>query len=96
MPSKQKNKSTIRKASSRTESEKKECKYININVSIHVTKTKEKIKTKSELPPENTRRMNLHKTTPNIFSREFLDSSYRRENIFSANFQTTEKFITTH
>ena len=28
MPSKQKNKSTIKKASSRTESEKKECKYI--------------------------------------------------------------------
>ena len=44
----------------------------------------------SEWPPENTKRMNLHTTIPNILSWESLKSSYRRENIFPLIFKMRE------
>ena len=93
MPSKQKN-----KASSRTESAKQENVNINIDMYKFNKKRREKqtnkIKiNKSESPPENTKRMNLHTNTPNILSRESLDSSYRRENIFPLIFKPRKNSI---
>ena len=37
--------------------------------------------------------MNLHTNTPNILSRESLDSSYRRENIFPLSFKPRKNSI---
>ena len=52
-------------------------------------------KNKSESPPENTKRMHLHTTTPNmlICSPESPLIVHTDERIFSANFQTAEKTI---
>ena len=46
------------------------------------------MKNKSESPPENTKRMNLHTTIRNILSWECLKSSYRREKTFPLIFKT--------
>jgi len=51
------------------------------------------MKNKCESTPENTMRMNLLKTTLNILSRESLESSCRRENIFPLIFKPRKKCL---
>ena len=69
----------------------------NMNTIIAIVRslenTKEKIKNKSESPSENTKRMNLHTTTPDILSLESLDSSYQQENIFPLIFKLRKNSI---